>query len=211
MANGGGRCVCPQGTAETGGACQKCASGATWSSDAAGEHCTTPPGAFPCGQGQIRDATGTCKTDCGPAAINDPANTAKCLKCGKGKLAFGGKCVDTKIDKTPEPNGQLTPVIPAGGFCPAGTRINAAGNACEKDPAAACAKMGPNYVISATSRDGCKKCPLGKVSNLSRTGCIVGLGRLQTSPGDVEPPHINVPATRAPMPAPHPNTSGGKP
>jgi hypothetical protein len=212
LATGGGRCACPKGSRLVDGACTACASGATWSSDAYGEYCNMPSG-FPCGAGQKRDKTGVCIADCGINAVNDKKNMNKCVACGKGEIAIGGACANAAVSSPSATNGNLKPNIPILS-CPEGMTTDAAGNACIKrsgktpDPAQACKDMGPNYILSNASRDGCKKCPLGKVANPGRTGCIAGLRSLPASGGATIPP-IDPPATRAPMPTPHPNTGGG--
>ncbi|MCE9648955.1 MAG: hypothetical protein K8R18_04935 [Parvibaculum sp.] len=208
LATGGGRCACPKGSKLSNGACAPCAKGATWSSDASGEHCNMPDG-FPCGAGQKRDTTGACIADCGINAINDKTNPSKCVACAKGEIAFGNACVNTTISPPSPTNGNLKPNIPATLSCPEGMQVDTTGKACIKraDPAQKCKDMGANYILSDSARDGCRKCPLGKIANPGRTGCIAGVRAMPAPAGNIPP--VSPPATRAPMPAPHPNTYGG--
>jgi len=216
LPTGGGRCACPKGSAKSGGACKPCPAGTTWSSDEKGEYCKGPEG-FPCGSGQ-KKVDGVCIADCGLHAVNDKKNPKQCVACKEGEIAYGGVCIGATIATTPGTAGVSNPKLPQAPMCPEGSQLNAAGNACVKraagkpDPAEKCAAMGPNYVVNESVRDGCKKCPLGKIANASRTVCISARGpSVPDKPAPVDPPHINVPATRAPAPAPPPNTCGGKP
>jgi hypothetical protein len=217
--NGGGRCACPEGSAKIDGVCKPCNAGQVWSSDETGEHCTAPtsPGGFPkgqCASGEKHGPDGySCIKDCGFRAVNDKQNPMLCRNCKRDEIAVGGVCMKATEIGNSTSNGDLTPKGPMKISCPAGTTVSPAGNSCLKragpspdDPAKACAARGANFVVS--SDGGCKKCPLGKVANASRTVCISArtapAAPQREGPSDT---YINPPATRSPVIAPPVNTT----
>jgi len=216
--NGGGRCACPKGSAKNDGVCKVCTSDQVWSSDATGEHCNAPvgPGGFPkagCKEGEKRGPDGySCIKDCGFKAVNDKQNPMQCHDCAKGEIVMLGVCMKATLATEPTPNGDFTPKGPMKISCPAGSFVSDTGNACLKreapapdDPAKTCAARGVNFVV--TSDGTCKKCPLGKIANASRSVCILARSAPAAPQREGLPDtHISPPATRSPVIAPPVNT-----